>query len=158
MSYTPVVTTELKEDRFLFFRIDLEHPLEDLLSLIEKELREVYGTRPRRRRRLDRVDFQLRVFDLAEEGKTFSTIAAELQHRPSTIKSAFLVARRNVFGRAGVPSKKRLPLASFDTYEHVVGCPTCQGAQRFEQMCQKARLYANLDTKSQRELTGSDTT
>ncbi len=60
LSYSPVATTELKENRFLFSRVDLDHPLEDLLPLIEKELRYVYQSRPRRRKRFDKVDFQLR--------------------------------------------------------------------------------------------------
>jgi hypothetical protein len=69
VSYTPVTLGELKEGRFLFFRIDLNHPVDDLLPLIEEQLRDIYRHRPKRRRRLDRVQFNCKVYDLAEQGK-----------------------------------------------------------------------------------------
>jgi hypothetical protein len=46
IDYIPVMTGEPKENRFLFFRVDLNHPVDDLLPLIEEQLREVYRDRP----------------------------------------------------------------------------------------------------------------
>lgn len=157
VAYSPVAVTELRKNRFLFLRADLQHPVEDLLPLIEKELREATQGRHQRRRRLDTVDFYLRVFDLAVNGDTFSQIAKKLKRRPSTIKSAYLAASRNIFGPAEKPRKKTLPLVDFDPSTHMERCPTCQEAQAPEEFCSPARLYACQDTKAQREVIGHDT-
>jgi hypothetical protein len=160
----------------VYIKVDLTHPLDTLLPLIERELRqfanrndtslegepELRATLAQstgRRRRLDRVEYYLRVFDLAEQGQTFRTIAKELKRPLSSVKSAFLAARRNVFGQAGFPkhaTKKDLPLASFDVERHCQSCATCQKADSFEKMCPKARLYALQDHKGQTELPASD--
>ena len=59
VSYSPVTATELREDRFLFLRVDLSHPADVILSLFEEELRHQIRRRPRHRP--DKIDFHLRV-------------------------------------------------------------------------------------------------
>ncbi len=134
-----------------------DRPVDSLLALVEKELRRFAKERPRGRRRLDKTDFYLQVFDLAELGETFKAIAAKLQGRVSTVKSAYLTASRNVFGLSGRPAKKALPLASFDFAGHCETCPKCGKAQRPEEFCRKALLYAHQDQRGQRERPGYDT-
>ena len=143
----------------LWISVDLNHPLDLLLSLIEAELRRAiedrqswFKPRPRpyQRRCIDKVDFYLKIYDLAEKGKTFGAIAKALKRRVSTVKSAFLAARRNIFGADASLSKKTLPLVSFDKDKHVQQCFTCRDAQRFEDMCPQARLYALQDHVTQR--------
>jgi hypothetical protein len=143
----------------LWISVDLNHPFDLLLALIEAELRNAIEERhswlkpqprPYQRRRIDKVDFYLKIYDLAEKGETFGMIAKALKQRVSTVKSAFLAARRNIFGTDGSPSKKTLPLVSFDKDKHVQQCSTCRDAQRFEDMCPQARLYALQDHVSQR--------
>ena len=62
-----------------------------------------YKIAPPKRRRSDKIDLQLRVFDMATEGKTFKEIARHLKKRGSTVKSAYLVAHSIIFGK---PEKK----------------------------------------------------
>lgn len=157
VDYSPVAVTKLTEDRFLFLRVDLQHPVEDLLPLIEKELREVTQSRTITRRRLDKVDYHLQVFKLVVAGHSFPQIAKTLNRRPSTVKSAFLAASRNIFGAAKIPRKKALALANFDPSTHMKSCPTCQKAKHGKELCTPALLYANQDFKAQRETTGHDT-
>jgi hypothetical protein len=156
IDYTPVMTGELKENRFLFFRVDLDNPVDDLLPLIEEQLRDVYRNRPKRRRRLDKVPFNCKVYDLAEEGRKFSEIAVTLKKRVSTIKSAYLTAMRNIFILRQPPAKKHLPLIDFDPNSHCQRCPTCQKAQTFDDMCETARLYAAKDSRALKETGGHD--
>ena len=158
VSYSPVASTELRDDRFLFLRVDLEQPGDVLLPLFQEELRQQTEKRLRRRRRLDKVNFCLEVFDRAKDGATFLEIAAELNRRPSTVKSAYITAAHNIFGPARAPTKDRLPLAYFDLTAHVRGCTTCGNAKTAEEMCREARLYVRQDYKAQREITGHDTT
>jgi len=145
-----------EDSRYLNLRVDLDHPVHTLLPLIEKELGRHSREHPRGRRRPKQVDFYLRVFDLAEAGETFRTISITLKRRPSTVKSAFLAARRNIFGSAPAPSKKALPIANFDRDIHIQKCSVCTKAEKFEEMCLQARRYALQDHKSQRELTRHD--
>ncbi len=144
----------------------MNYPLDLLLSLIEAQIREAIEfrrslvrepPRPYKRRRPDKADFYLKVYDLAEKGETFGAIAKALKRRTSTVKSAFLAARRNIFGSMTAPSKKQLPLVGFDKDHLIPQCPTCRTAQRFEDMCPQARRYALQDYVAQREWIGLDT-
>jgi len=145
---------------FLEILVDLRYPLDLLVTLIEQEIRTARqkSTRPRQRRRLDKLEPYLKVYDLAEKGESYGAIAKTLKRRVSTVKSAYLAASRNIFGTAKMPRKRALSLASFDPNAHVQRCPTCQRAQKFEEMCAQSRLYAGQETKGQREPTGHDVT
>ena len=161
VSHSPVAATELRENRFLFLRVDLNHPANVLLPLIEEELR--YQIRPRRRRRhrLDKLDFHLEVFDLAVEDLPFSEIANKVHSDVSTVKRAYLTATEKIFGDTNRPKKKDLSLEylkNFDPESHWRNCATCKNAKRADQMCRDARRYSDQDRGSQRELGGYDTT
>src|SRR5262249_41456628 len=104
-----------------------------------------------------RVDFYLRVFDMACEGKLFRDISSELQSRISTVKSAFLAARRNIFGPGAGPSKREAALVDLGPRKHLQNCPTSRAARRLQRMCPKAQRYGQEDHRGQIELTGHDT-
>lgn len=156
VSRSPVTATELRESRFLILWVDLNHPADVLLPLIEEELR--HQIRPQRRHRLDKVDFHLRVFDLASEGLTFSEIANKVHSNVSTVKGAYLAATKKIFVDTDRPKKKHLSLEYFDPESHQRNCATCKSAKTAAQMCSDARRYLVQDRVSQRELTGYDTT
>src|SRR5262249_10638059 len=148
------------EETTLLLAFDLTQPRELPPPLAEEPTRAAVPaphTLNRRRRRVDKVDSYLRVYDLAERGQTFGTIAASLGERPSTVKSAFLAARRSVYGLAAAPAKQALPLVDFDYATHISSCATCSKAESFDQMCARARQYALQDHRGQHELTGLDT-
>lgn len=156
IAYLPVMMTKLVDDRFLFFRVDLEHSLESSLPLLEQQLRAFYRTRARRRRRFDKVDFQLSVYKSAAKGETFFNIAKKLRKPTSTVKSAYLVARKAIFSKKATPSKKRLFLLNFDAPNHCQTCSVCQNAMLPKDLCHQARLYADLENRGQREVIGFD--
>ena len=161
VSYSPVEATELRENRFLFLRMDLSHPADVLLPLIEEELRHQIKSRRRRRHRLDKIDFHLEVFDLAVEDLSFSEIANKVRSNVSTVKGAYLTAAKKIFGDTTRPKKKDLSLEylkNFDPESHWRDCATCNNAKRADQFCPDARRYCDQDHVSQRELTGHDTT
>jgi len=60
-----------------------------------------------RRRRADKIDIQLAVFDCCLHGMTCRAIARKLRRPVSTVRSTFAVAWRNVFGVNGPPAKKK---------------------------------------------------
>jgi hypothetical protein len=153
----PVESDDPLESPFLQLTVDLRYPIDLLVSLVEEEVRFWLTERSRRRRRPDKVEFYLRVYDLAEQGQTFGAIAKALKRRVSTVKSAFLAARRIIFGSAPATSKRQLPLVSFDAGNHCQQCSVCRTAQRFEDMCPQAQYYANQDYASQRERVGLNT-
>jgi hypothetical protein len=157
--FTPIVDFRDFTDasrRFLNIRIDTENPIEALVAAFEATARELLAP-AKKKRRLDKTDFYLQVFDLAESGTTFRSIAAKLASKPSTVKSAYLRASRNIFGPERGPSKKSAPHNDIDSATHVAKCPECGKAQKVEELCAKARGWANQDYKSQREATGYDT-
>lgn len=158
VDYSPVASTELRDDRFLFFRVDLNHPTADLLPLIAQELRQVVNTRTRSRTRTDKIDFHLQVFDMASTGKTFSEIAHALRRRSSTVKSAYQFAGRRIFGPgADIPSKDALILAAFDLATHNQNCDVCKSVEDPKDFCETAQLYMNQDQVPQHDLTDLET-
>ena len=115
------------------------------------------------RLQLKTIEFQLSVYDLAKEGKTFPDIAQRLDSYPSTVKSALLAASKKINGttRSAEPpaviSKKALPLVDFDHENHIAQCAKCNGATRLEDMCEIVVTYVSQDHVSQRERPRSDT-
>ena len=158
VSYTPVESTELRDDRFLFFRVDLDYQADALLSLIGEELGQQKRARPSHRMHLDKVDFQLEVFDLAKERHSFVDISKRLGRPLQTIRRAYAAAAQKIFRSTEAPNKRNLTLALFDLESHWRGCAICSEAINEEDMCPEAREFANQDQKAQRELTGHDTT
>ena len=56
---------------------------------------------------MDKIDFQLKVFDLHEKGLTFPLVRTQFTKRPrlSTVKSAYLAIRRKINGMNCPPFK-----------------------------------------------------
>jgi hypothetical protein len=161
---TYLSAAELGDPRILYLALDLAHPRDVLVSLADSRVREAQAERsgsikrdPRKRRRLDRVDFYLDVYDRAAKGEAFSRIALALGKRPSTVKSAFLAAARNIFGADQArPSKADVPLVGFDPDRHMTTCAVCKRAESVASLCPAARAYAGQDYSSQRETTVKD--
>jgi hypothetical protein len=157
----------LSERPTIYIRVALTQPLDTLVALIETKLREFihahhdpwvveerirthlesFGTT---RRRLDKTSVRLDVFDRAVRGETFREIARAVGRRVSSVKSMFLVVRRDIFRVGPLPSKKALPLVGLDPAKHVSTCGICSSATTFEAMCPRAQRYALKDHRSAR--------
>jgi hypothetical protein len=145
------------DSRYLNLRVDLDHPVDALVPLIEKQLA-IHSRRYRgRRRRTNTVDFNLGVFDRVVAGEPFKAISTELKVRLSKVKSAYLTACRAIFGPGTAPSKKRVTLDPFNPTDHCEKCPVCRHALNPEQFCAAARIYVEQDRKGRSELPGYDT-
>lgn len=148
---------------FLEITVDLRYPRDLLMSLIELELRKAQDRpRPQQRRRLDKVDFYLKAYDLSEKGETFKAIAKSLKRPVSTVKSAYVAAYKQIYGVKIKHSKKTLPRDTFDwenldPEEHFKTCRACQKAKTADEMCPPLRLYVTQEHGGQRESTGHDT-
>ncbi len=111
---------------YMTITVDLSYPIDLLLPLIEEEIRTAHPFLGRRRHR-DKDAFKLKVYDLAQKRVPFTLIAMKLKSRVSTVKSAYIAARRNIF-------------------ENIAGklhdcekCPTCKKAKTIDQLCPQAR-------------------
>jgi hypothetical protein len=162
----PVSVGELDRGRRIVrLVIDLDNPLDLLMSLTERELRDLareYRMNPSQRRRFDKLDFYLEVFDRYERGETFPQIARAVKRSPSSVKSAFIAAQRNIYGLlpeddASLTSGREVRLAAFDKDTHMQRCPVCRAASSLEELCQAARAWARQDEVKQRERLGTDT-
>ena len=157
LDYSPVVVTELRDNRFLFLLLDLNHPIQDLLPLIEQELRQARTDKKQKRNRLDKAGDQIKVFDLAIEGVSFPKIAKTMGRRVSTVKEMFFSAARNVYGSPEPPSKEKQAedrlLFRFDPKTHTETCEICKDAKSFDQFCKAMQHYANQDQVALREIT-----
>lgn len=162
--------------RFRRIYVRLDAPLDVLMALIEKDLREVkaHSGGVSRRWRADKTDFYLTVYDQAVAGKSFRDIARALDRPVSTVKTAFLVACGHIYGMASprvlsvletsansnaakpsrsgsvgtFPSKSSLPIVSLDPGTHMQTCATCLRASKPERLCSQARAYINQDARS----------
>jgi hypothetical protein len=126
--------------RYLNIKVDLTEPVDLILHFISETLRE-YRPGSVGKRRLDKADRQLEVFDLYEfEGKDFEEIARELQYRTRTIKgrrntirSAYVAAKRKIYGSPdAIPDEDEVP----HIYEN---CPICSKAKKEEEFCRLGR-------------------
>jgi len=145
---------------------DVQHPLDLIMPLIETSLREAVqdrraqgGERPRpyKRHRLDKVEFQIEVYDRAARGEKFRVIAKALKQRRSTVKSAYATIARKIFFPDTSPTKKNLMLSTYDPNTHMQRCAICRTAERAEECCPATNVYIGQDHRSQREVTGVST-
>jgi hypothetical protein len=95
-------------------------------------------------------------------GKTFSKTAHALHSSIPTVKRAYQLAGRRIFGAgADRPSKDALAerhiLAGFDLATHSQNCDVCKSAEDPKDFCEAARRYMGQDQVPQRDLTGLDT-
>ena len=149
---------ELGDPHTLYLSIELAHPQDVLLSLIEQRLRQVIGERSKlikrdsgKRQRTDTADMGLAVYDQVLSGATFQKIASKLKRPVSSVKSAYLAACRNIHGSHPPRPKRLMPLEGFDPATHFQTCKVCKHAQRPEDFCGPARASINQDCVSQRE-------
>ena len=162
VDYSPVTTTELLDDRFLFLRVDLKHPLENILPLTEEAIRKATKGRLRKRQRLDKVEEQLTVYDSALQGVPFKEIASKLKLSVSTVKSIYVSASLKIYRENIPPNRKQLVneqlMTGFNPDTHSQNCTICKAAKTFNEMCNQFQYAVNQDYGSQRESLGIDTT
>jgi hypothetical protein len=149
---------ELGDPHTLYLSIELAHPQDVLLSLIEQRLRQVIGERSKlikrdsgKRQRTDTADMGLAVYDQVLSGATFQKIASKLKRPVSSVKSAYLAAYRNIHGSHPPRPKRLMPLEGFDPATHFQTCKVCKNAKRPEDFCGPALAYVRQDQVSQRE-------
>jgi hypothetical protein len=148
--------------RFLFVRVDLSHPTENLLPLVEKAIRfSAQNYTKRSKSQLKKIVFQLQVYDRAAfQGERFSVVAREFRKPIATIKNAYLLAKNKIDVLAikpishseKPPNKKARVLANFnanfDPETHYTSCPTCKNANTADEMCPLVQSFANQDHRS----------
>lgn len=83
VSYAPIAAHKVKERRFLFLVVDLEHTVENLIPLLKDEIIRVRKSLPRRknsvkRKHPGRLAPYRKVHDLRRQGLSDSAIAQEL--------------------------------------------------------------------------------
>lgn len=134
-------------------------PVDTLVGIVEKEIREAYrqgkdAKSRQRRRRPDSVDFNLRVFDLREQGKPFEHIAHELHRAKSSVRTAYQTALRRIGLLEETPSSCSTDHFDWDTFDpehHYKTCRECQMAKRPEEMCALLRGRVTSVQRGQRE-------
>lgn len=140
--------------RYLNLKVDLHEPVDLLLYFIAETLRE-HRPATQGRRRLDKVNWQLAVYDLVEfHGKAFNEVASLLQKRTRTlrgrlnsIRSAYAVAKRKILQASGMTECDSQGIShSYDK------CSVCKIAARPEQFCAKGRAQLGEGTRGQRDL------
>jgi hypothetical protein len=148
----PALTAEAAQrDKTLTLHIRTDYPIDVLMPLIQQHIRWAQDPTPKRRR-LDKVDFYLDVYDRSDtRGEKFSEIALALGRPASTIKSAYVMAKVNIFGSLdAAPSKKAAMLAAFDKEKHFTTCPVCSKAETSDDFCPIAQA-ALPDDGSQKD-------
>jgi len=129
----------------LTLELNLTFPRDVLEELVRLNLEQVFKRKKdsNERQRWDKIDFQLKVFDLHEKGVTFPLIRTQFNERPrlSTVKSAFLSIYRKINSIDTSPSTSSEP-------HDPAKCPQCNKAETFDQMCDQAKTFAKQDYKS----------
>lgn len=136
----------------LTLELNLTFPRDVLEELVKVHLDQLFKRRkqPPTRQRMDKIEDQLRVFDLVKKGLTFPLIRTQFKERPrlSTVKSAYASICRRINSINTSPSSTEPPL-NYET--HIKTCSICQKAGEAEQFCTKLLQYINQDT-NEREL------
>ncbi len=161
VAYSPIAVTGFRENH-LFLRVDLAHPAGDLTPLFHNEIR-AWRQRAtsKKRRRFDKVDFQLEVYDRAAAGHKFSQIATRFGCPIPTVKTAYVAALQNIYGPSESPPKKELVISNVDVENHFKNCRVCNDVDRAvdtrnEFFCPEIQVYISQETRGQREITGLD--
>jgi hypothetical protein len=98
LTFSPVFVEGVKEDRFLFLRLDTSLPREDVLAALDGEVREFYRNREghtTRRGRPDKLEDQLVIYDSVEEMRKksdqarFDIVAGNMHKSSSTVRDAY---------------------------------------------------------------------
>jgi hypothetical protein len=130
----------------LTVEIDLSCPVETVMALIE---REITSARKRAniqkgRRRLDKAQAQITIYDAVMRHRTYSAAAKELKQPVRRVMAAFRIAWDKIHDDAfpGKRAAKRKQLTSgFDAKTHIETCPECRAIG----MCSLAWEYVNQD-------------
>jgi hypothetical protein len=125
------IPTKNKSDS-IALTVDLSYPIDVLLPLIHEELRTAKMS-PSTRKHRDKEFFKLDVFDRALEGFPFYAIAQQFKAKESTVKSAFLVACRNIFGIT--PVRKKALLGEYIQGHDFEHCPICSKVKTADDLC-----------------------
>jgi hypothetical protein len=131
--------------------------LDDIKAMWDSQIvpskRLMYSTT--RRERPGQYQMRLKVWDAYEMFHTFTDVARSLKERPTTVKSIYLQACRDIFGTSDNPPRTRQQrvLAGFDPATHMQTCDVCKKAEAdtAEKLCEQAESYANQDGRSQRD-------
>lgn len=149
---------DIARGQFLQLTVDLSYPDTLLLGLIQEEI----STARRQKRHIDKHDTYLKVYDLAEQGKTLSQIAQETHSNLPTVKAQFRTACERIYGAGNIPEKWRLTLSGFNAATHLEECAQCRDALSKgenwseDQLCPKAAIFFGQDHVAQRELPVQD--
>jgi hypothetical protein len=151
-------------DGRLWLHIDLNsnRTVDSVLAVVEQEIRRSFPKR-KKRKRLDSVNFNLAVFDLVIQRKTFYEIKKILGKPISTVKSAFLAATREIFGEPKFKRDKSIYFSPMDNPStHLDTCEVCKRAMAdvkgVGDFCPEFLAFVNQDYVPQREMTSYDTT
>lgn len=145
---------ELKEDKYLYFWVDITKPADQVLAAFEAELREFYQGKkqfPSRRRRQDKINDYLRIYDLHQAGKSFFQIASKLRKPIRTVREDYRTIKSKIvgLGHDSAPEPQK----------HVINpgpvsrCPNqrCRNAQTKKDFCENHRMYFDEGWGYQRE-------
>lgn len=150
---------------WLRLEVNLSYPRDILIESIEQKLSQVMLQRRKARRRWDKFDYYLKVYDLGLKNETFAAIARTLKKRVSTVKSAYVSIARTIltFDPARLrriqrchdrapKTKKQLALSNFDYRTHISECERCSSAITENELCPIVQLYIDQDSKGGQEL------
>jgi hypothetical protein len=109
--------------------------------------------RPARRQRPDQYEKRLEVWDAYQAFGNFVEVAKSLRQRPSTVKSTYIQASRDIYGSSEKPRRGRHGrlLEGYDPATHMQRCPICRSATTENEFCAQTRAYINQDYRAQRE-------
>ena len=146
------------DERLIEFRLNISLPVDQLLALIEKELRawawKHLGEHPRGKPAS--LDFHLKVFDLiGSPGNrtrlSFLDIARKLKQKPSTVRDAYFAACRKI----GISSSRQASATeSLPSPGDISKCldPKCRAAEDPKDFCPAHKACIAQDEVPQRDL------
>jgi hypothetical protein len=135
VSPPPVQKLRYHLDDLLDVRLDLKRPLYELLRGVEVATK---GLLLNKRQRFKEAEFELKVFDLREyDKKSLRSIARELKTPLSTVRSAYLAAKRKI----GIVTKKTDPPSDPGP---IYSCPD-KRCKLGERLCDAHQAYIKQD-------------
>jgi hypothetical protein len=140
-------------------RIDLSQPQDVIEELVKDAVRCAKEKRNRSlgkktRKRPDKVQLYLTVYDLVSKGHRFSAVARDLRKSKSTIQSIWATVSRHIQGddiSHKEVSMQAIEASTFDMEQHLKECKICQVADTADAMCSLLRAYIQQDQVSQHD-------
>jgi hypothetical protein len=151
----PGLIYEASQDQMtLCLAIRLDYPLDVLMALVEQEIRRAKEPVSPSRRRHDKDDFNLQVYDRAIQNEPFTKIARELGRPVTTVKTAFVRTRLKIYGEHS-QSRKAVAgdalTADVDLQKHFATCSTCSKAKTSDNLCPPIRAHLGFVSDRPRE-------